>query len=228
MLYLMNLFDSNLEPLQIIAMILAYFLAICVAMSFHEWAHSFAAYKCGDDTPKLAGRLTLNPFAHFSGMGLLMFFLIGFGWAKPVQINPTKFRNYKKGMILTSLSGVLTNLLLAFVFSGLFFMMMLGIFDPTSLLTQFFYYFFYYSLMLNLVLFVFNLLPIPPLDGYNFISIFTKYNNKVMMWLERYSFLIILFLILPIFNGASLLSLLYDFVLNPILNLFLSFWGLFV
>lgn len=93
MLYFLTL---NEAPEIILTIVLAYFLAVCIAISFHEYAHSLVAYKCGDATPKISGRLTLNPFAHFSGVGLLCFLFIGFGWAKPVKINPNNFRNHKK------------------------------------------------------------------------------------------------------------------------------------
>lgn len=230
MLFLLSIKD--LEPILIFALLVAYFIAICIGMGFHEWAHSYAAYKSGDSTPKAMGRLTLNPFAHFSGMGLLMFFLIGFGWAKPVQINPTNFRNYKKGMLWTSISGVLTNLIIAFVASGLLmlfnYLSIVNAWDiMDNVLLFFVQYLLYYTVMINLILFVFNLLPIPPLDGYNFISVFTKYNNRVMSWLQQYAFLIIILLILPIFNGSSILGLFYDVVIGWIMNVFGLFWGLF-
>lgn len=230
MLYL--ILGLELEPLELLAVVIAYFFAICIAMSFHEFAHAFTAHKCGDLTPKATGRLTLNPFAHFSGLGLLMFFLVGFGWAKPVQINPIRFKHYRKGMFWTSISGVLTNLALAFVFSGLYILFLVSIlnfgWDINNLLVLFFEYFFYFSLTINLVLFIFNLLPIPPLDGYNVISIYTKYNNKLMLWLERYGFFVIIFLVLPIFGGKSILEMFYDVIIPAIENVFFSFWSLFI
>jgi len=215
------------------AVLLAYFLAICVAMSFHEFAHSYVAYKCGDMTPKLSGRLTLNPFAHFSGLGLLSFFFIGFGWAKPVRINPQNFRNYKKGMIAVSLSGVLTNLVLAFLFSGIFYLLVsTGVLFSTTLyssnlLITFLYYFIYFTIFLNFALFIFNLLPIYPLDGFNFIATFLRYDNKFVQFMYQFGFVVLLIMIIPIFNGQSLLGMFYSNVVSWIINLFMSFWQLF-
>lgn len=228
----MLLGSSNLSPLQMVAVCVAYFVAICVAMSFHEFAHSFAAYKCGDNTPKTMGRLTLNPFAHFSGFGLLSFFLIGFGWAKPVKINPLQFRNYRKGLIWVSISGVLANLAVAFVFSGLMFflgnLLIVEFIASGNVLFFFLYQLIYLCLTLNLVLFIFNLLPIYPLDGFNFVSIFTKYTNRFIQFATQYSVFIFILLILPIFNGNSIISMVISYVVPAITYVFNLFWGLFI
>lgn len=217
--------------LQILAIGVAFFVAICVAMSFHEYAHSFAAYKWGDDTPKTAGRLTLNPFAHFSGFGILSFLLIGFGWAKPVKINPLKFRNYRKGLIWVTISGVLANIALAFVFAGLLHFLGAPLsaeyFSSGNVLFFFLYYLIYFCLTLNILLFVFNLLPIYPLDGFNFVSIFTKYNNRFIQFITQYSVFIFIMLIFPIFNGESILTLVFRHVVPAITWVFDLFWGLF-
>ena len=213
-----------------ITIVFAYFLAICVAMSFHEFAHSLTAYKCGDPTPKAFGRLTLNPFAHFSGWGLLMFFLLGFGWAKPVKINPNNFRHFKKGMVLVSLSGVLTNLILAFVFSGLYVLTsVLGadLLANDNVFIIFFAYFFQFGIILNLVLCIFNLLPIYPLDGFNFLSTFLRYDNKFVQFMYKYGFIILLIAILPFFAGNSILGYFYNYVIGWISSGFFAFWGLF-
>ena len=101
-------------------MILAYIPALLIAIVMHEFAHGIVAYWNGDDTAKLAGRLNVNPVKHFDPIGFLMLAVIGFGWAKPVPIDPRRFRNYKKGMITVSLAGVVCNFLIAFVATGLF------------------------------------------------------------------------------------------------------------
>lgn len=97
-------------------LIVAYALAAMFAIVIHEYSHARVAVKCGDLTPKLAGRLTLNPMAHFDVFGLVLFFLIGFGWAKPVPINPDNFGHKKRDTIFTSLAGIFANLLTAAVF----------------------------------------------------------------------------------------------------------------
>lgn len=224
MLYFLTL---NEAPEIILTIVLAYFLAVCIAISFHEYAHSLVAYKCGDATPKISGRLTLNPFAHFSGVGLLCFLFIGFGWAKPVKINPNNFRNHKKGLIAVSLSGVLTNLALAFLFSGILSLIAsIGLASP-NLMINFIYYFVYFCVVLNLALFIFNLLPIYPLDGFNFLATFLRYDNQFVQFMYRYGPILLIIAIIPIFYGQSLLSLLYNEVIFGIINIFTQFWGLF-
>ena len=99
--------------------IIASFIAVAVVLSLHEFAHAFVAYKCGDVTPKLNGRLTINPIAHFDLLGLLMFTFAGFGWAKPVPINPYNFRHYKRGLGFTAVAGVVMNYYGIFVLPGL-------------------------------------------------------------------------------------------------------------
>ena len=104
----------------VFVMILAYIPALLIAIVMHELAHGAVAYWNGDDTAKLSGRLTLNPVKHFDPIGFLMLAVIGFGWAKPVPIDPRRFRDYKKGMITVSLAGVICNFLIALVATGLF------------------------------------------------------------------------------------------------------------
>ncbi|MBR4407151.1 MAG: site-2 protease family protein [Clostridia bacterium] len=231
MLYLISSLQG-LSAIEILAIALAYFIAICIALSVHEWAHAFVAYKCGDDTAKLAGRLTLNPIAHMSGWGLLCFAFIGFGWAKPVPINPSRFRSYRKHSILVILSGVLSNFILAFIFSGILYFLGGIIFAEyminSSLLCLFLYYFLLFCVQINLILLIFNLLPIPPLDGFNLIAMLTKYGNKFVDFMNRYGFVVLLFMLLPFFNGSSMLTLFYNNALPLFLSYFSFFWGLFV
>ena len=103
-----------------IILLFAQFLAVVVVLTTHEFAHAYSAYKCGDPTAKMTGRMTLNPLKHFDPLGVVMFAVAGFGWAKPVPINPNNFRNYKKGCFWTAISGVLVNYLTAFLVYPLF------------------------------------------------------------------------------------------------------------
>ena len=222
MLYFLS--ASGLTGLPLFAAVLAFLLAVCIGMTFHEYAHARAAFSRGDDTASLMGRKTLNPLAHVSGMGLICFLLFGFGWAKPVPINPAKFRSYKKDATWVSVSGILTNLVLALVFSGLWFFLGNYLIFSDNLLLTFIYYFLYFGFMINVALAVFNLLLVPPLDGFAILSVWLSYNNKFLKFLSQYGIFLLILFILPIFNGASLLSIVY----TSFEVLFMMFWGLFL
>ena len=218
--FLLNL-SLELTTMQILAFCLAYFLAIALSMTAHEFAHAFVATKMGDNTPRLQGRLTLNPFGHMSGVGMLCFLLVGFGWAKPVEVNPLKFKKFRSGMAWVSVAGVITNLLLAFVFSGLNFFLS-PLLPMENLFFFFLEYFMYFMLTINLSLALFNMLPIYPLDGFNFIKSFMKYDNGFVKFMQQYgSIILLIFIMTPLF----------DYVFDGIIlliKLFGAFWGLFV
>lgn len=161
---------------------------ILLGFTIHEFSHAMVAYRLGDDTPKHQGRLTLSPFAHIDLMGFLAILLIGFGWAKPVQINTRNFKNPRRDDILVSIAGPLSNLGLAIIsllilkFAYPFVSGQLGEVMINLLLNCVIY---------NVILFVFNLMPIPPLDGYSifkniaplsFYPFFTKI-EKYSQWI---------------------------------------------
>ena len=178
--------------------IIASLLAVMVVLTLHEFAHAFVAYKCGDPTAKMAGRMTLNPIRHFDPMGLCLFVFARFGWAKPVPVNPNNFKNRVWGSFFTSAAGILVNYLSA----GL-------IFYPIMLLTakyvrplvagKYIYYFLgglTQSLFWNSIFFsVFNFLPIYPLDGFNIWEALDKRGNKILRFLRAYGSYILLGLI---------------------------------
>lgn len=152
---------------------LVYFLITIIsllpALTLHEWAHGYAAYKLGDDTAKADGRLSLNPLDHLDPMGSLMMLLVGFGWAKPVPINTRKFQKPKRDIAITSIAGPLMNFLVAIV-SGLIYVLadkICSANDITGITTDVIITIFRYSMLLNIGLGLFNLIPIPPLDGSN-------------------------------------------------------------
>ena len=113
--------SSGMGGAQILALALGYMFAIVIGFSMHEFAHAFSAVKLGDPTPKALGRLTLNPLKHIDIFGLIGFLVVGFGWAKPVEINPFNFKKIRRDTFIVSISGVTVNLLLAFIFSGIYF-----------------------------------------------------------------------------------------------------------
>ena len=137
----------------------------------HEVAHGYVAYKCGDNTAKLAGRLTLNPVSHIDLFGsiilplcLILFQAPVFGWAKPVPVNTRYFKNYKRDVIAVSIAGVSANFLLAIVASILMFVIRMTLTDSNSVLVPI-HYILQYVVVINVILGVLNLIPIPPLDG---------------------------------------------------------------
>ncbi len=139
-------------------------LAVILAVSIHEMAHGYAAYFLGDKTAKAMGRLSMNPLRHLDPVGSLCLLFFGFGWAKPVMVNPYYFKKPKRDMALVSLAGPLSNFLMAYI--GLLLLKLLVTFTvPINAFVQFIILFINMFVMLNVGLGVFNLLPIPPLDG---------------------------------------------------------------
>ena len=188
-------------------LLLAFALAIVVAMVFHEAAHAYAAYKQGDPTAKMMGRLSLNPAKHFDPLGLLSFAFIGFGWAKPVPVNPFNYKNFRRGNFWVSISGVLVNLVLGFLFSLGYVLMFrfagfydLGNFDG-NLFIWFLGWFFMLGMILNIGLMIFNMLPIPPLDGGHLVfltyeGIFRRPPNEMIQVILSYAGLLLILLLM--------------------------------
>lgn len=211
-------------------MILAYIPALLIAIVMHEFAHGIVAYWNGDDTAKLAGRLNVNPVKHFDPIGFLMLAVIGFGWAKPVPIDPRRFRNYKKGMITVSLAGVVCNFLIAFVATGLF---ALYLFATKSAVMNmqagtaayyafsFFEYLLVYIVLINLTLMAFNLIPVYPLDGFRLVETLAKSDNRYVAFNYRYGSFLLLGLIV-LFNVLGYISPYLDLLglyMNAIVNM---------
>jgi len=186
------MFDFN------IMQIVAGLPGLILAMTVHEYAHARVAVMLGDFTPRLMGRLTLNPIAHIDPIGLLCLFLVHFGWAKPVSINPCNFRNPRRDDVLVSLAGPASNLCLAFL--TLVFMLAYAKF--VGHMTDGTYLVFRLIIEYNIGFAIFNMLPIPPLDGSHVLSqILPRELAYKLEGLERYSFIIlIIFLMTPILS----------------------------
>ncbi len=171
---------------------------ILLALTFHEYAHAYVAHRFGDDTAKQNGRLSLNPLRHLDPLGTIMIFLVHFGWAKPVPVNPYRLKNPKKDMLWISAAGPLSNMILALI-SGLllrFLFAAAGMPDQNSLMSLVMFMLIM-SLQINLALAVFNILPIAPLDGSKILAglLPARYENAIAQ-LERYGPFVLIGLII--------------------------------
>lgn len=186
----------------ILISLVAIFVSATVSIVMHEIAHGFIALKCGDPSAKNANRLTLNPLAHFDIVGLVLMLVFGFGWAKPVPINPDNFKKRTKGIVLVSVAGVITNLLifgLALLLLHLVYPALIALLTSKStlrLLGYLFYYILVYFITFNLMLAFFNILPIAPLDGFNLVNALLPYGNKYSEFMRKYGWYLLLGLIL--------------------------------
>ena len=184
-----RLLSGNIDFVGVIIYILSSLAVIFLTLPVHEFAHGFAATKLGDPTPRYQGRMTLNPFVHIDWIGAACILLFGFGWAKPVQVNSNNFRNPKRDMAVTALAGPLSNLIVAF--AALLINNILSLIALKTLISAFYYlgFFFYYIALINVSLAVFNLIPIPPLDGSRLLSALLPYRYYyALMRYERYIF----------------------------------------
>lgn len=192
-----------------------YLIALLVAISIHEFSHAYVADRLGDPTPRLQGRINLNPLVHIDMFGLLFLFLFGFGWGKPVQFDPFNLKNPRKDAALISLAGPFSNFILAIILSlclrlSIFFD--LKIFETIGLLLL------TPVISLNVVLGLFNLLPIHPLDGFKIVGGLLSH-EKAKEWyqLERYGLLFFLMLIFPLGNKSLL-----DMIIRPAVTFILN------
>jgi len=177
----------------IINLLTRVFIIFCV-LPIHEYAHALLATKMGDQTARLSGRLTINPLAHIDPIGALMIVFAGFGYAKPVPVNIRNFKNRKQGMAITAAAGPVSNIVMAF-FSVIVWLLVMKIPSQTTLMLVT-GYFFYFNAVININLAVFNLLPVPPLDGSRIAAVVLpdRIYYKIMQY-ERYIMIAVLLLL---------------------------------
>lgn len=210
-------------------LIIVRLIVVFTAMPIHEYAHGYVAYKLGDPTAKFQGRLTLNPIKHLDIVGSIAILLFGIGWAKPVEINPRNFKNPKLGMALSALAGPVSNIVLALIsliiYKLLFLLPAFGLGSDNLLysLTQMFSI----IVSVNISLAIFNLLPIPPLDGSRIATYFLpeRLYFKIMQYEQMIFIGLILLMSTPILNGP--LNFLNRMVFN-LLDMLTRFVDLFV
>lgn len=198
--------------------------AALIAIMCHELTHGLFSYMQGDPTPKEQGRLSLNPAKHLDLFGTLCLIFLGFGWAKPVQVDPRYYKNPKWGMALVALGGPLANFVLAFL-SGLI-LILIEFYVPYSDFSMILYNFFLYLIIINVGLGLFNLIPIPPLDGSKIIgAILPESSYHQYMKYQKYGmfFIIGLLVLLDVLEMMGYPSILNE-VLNVIVNFILNFW----
>lgn len=160
----MNLMNFSLDTIITKLLMLP---GIIIGLSFHEFAHAFTSDRLGDPTPRRQGRVTLNPLAHIDWMGFIALLLLGFGWGKPVQIDPSYYKNRRRDEFLVGIAGVTMNFILAVIFSLPLRLMRTA---SSAAVVQDLIFIIYYAVMINLVLMVFNLIPCPPLDGWGLLT----------------------------------------------------------
>lgn len=181
-------------------------IALVIGITIHEFAHAWAADRLGDPTPRLQGRLTLNPLAHLDPLGTIMLILVHFGWGKPVQFDPFNLRHPRRDSAIISLAGPVSNIILAMAIS-----ILLHFINFTNFLNT--------LVVLNVVLAVFNLIPIHPLDGFKIVGgILPEENARNWYELEHYGVIFLIFLLFPIFGQIAPITQ----IISPIISLIIS------
>lgn len=232
---LLRILMSEGEMSEKILTLLIAIIALLPALTVHEWAHGFSAYKLGDHTAKIDGRLSLNPLDHLDPIGSLMLLLFGFGWAKPVPVMTRNFKNPKRDFAISAFAGPFANFVLGFI-SSLF--LVLSVFVPlklglTGITFEVLQNICYFSLIYNIGLGLFNLIPIPPLDGSNILMCLLP-NHLAAKYakVRYYTRYIILGLLLcswlpyPLSTITDIVFLPLDFLRSFLTNGFITVWEL--
>ncbi len=222
-MFAFNLLDGRFSnPMDFLINIIMLLPAIIIGISFHEFAHGFVSYKLGDPTPKLQGRLTINPVAHMDPFGFIALLFAGFGWGIPVQIDPRYYKHRRRDEILVGLAGVTMNFVIAIVFAFIIKILISGGFSfMGGTFGQVLVDILINIVFINIVLMVFNLLPVPPLDGFGILTNIFKLDTKSWYYkIYDKGFIILLILIVLGVTDkviSPLISFIYSLIVNNII-----------
>lgn len=200
------------NPMEWIMQELMMLPAIIIGLSFHEYAHARVAYKLGDPTPKMQGRVSINPMAHIDWIGFAALIFVGFGWGRPVEINPSNFRNRRKGELMVALAGVVMNLIIAVLFAVVakILLMVAGYSFLSAGFGSILWTMIQNVIWINLVLMIFNLIPCPPLDGFSVVTELFNIKHTELYWkIYQYGNWILI---------ALIVFRITDMILDPCLN----------
>jgi Zn-dependent protease len=195
--------------------------ALIIGITIHEFAHAKAADMLGDPTPRMQGRVSLNPLRHFDPIGLIALIIIHFGWGKPVMISPENFKNVRLGSFIVSIAGVVTNFIAAVLFSGILAFLWNPAVVWTSHIMKGLTVIVYYIVIINLALMIFNLLPVPPLDGFNILTEILDL-RRYRIWYNLYNFGMPILMAL-IFFGVT--GRIMNPALNAVFNALMRLWN---
>lgn len=187
---------------------------IIIGLSFHEFAHAWVSDKLGDPTPRRQGRVTINPLAHIDWIGFLTLLVVGFGWGKPVQIDPNYYKHRRRDEFLVAIAGVTMNLILAIILSIPAKLIAKTFSSGTNDLLYNIYLIIFYAVMINLVLMIFNLIPCPPLDGWGIITQIFKL-DRYSWWYKVYQYGTWILLALILTNVT-------DHIITPLVTMLLN------